>query len=120
MKTFITTYHLECLKKKFILLYILNVIDIIFTLLLLKTGYFEEVNLLMVKAVQHPLLSLIIKVIFPAILLTYVFRTIQHADDEQRKVSNIAVNISLSIYSFVNLSHVIWAALLPYLYLHYR
>ena len=44
MIAFIKNYEIESMKKKFILLYLLNVTDIIFTLLLLQTGYFSEVN----------------------------------------------------------------------------
>jgi membrane-bound ClpP family serine protease len=113
MIAFIKNYNLETIRKKFIILYLLNVADIIFTLLLLQTGYFEEVNLLMVKAVQSPIVSLLLKVILPAILLFYMYCRIKSADASQLKVSNIAVNISLSIYTVVNLSHVVWVALLP-------
>jgi hypothetical protein len=119
MITFIKNYNIETIKKKFILLYVLNVTDIIFTLLLLRTGYFEEANLLMVKAVQSPLISLLLKVVFPAFLLIYIYHSIQDADESQLKVSNIAVNISISIYSFVNLTHLVWAALLPFFMLNY-
>ncbi len=119
MIAFIKKYNIETIKKKFILLYLLNVTDIIFTLLLLQTGYFEEVNLLMVKAVQSPFISLLLKVVLPAVLLIYIYRSIRDADDTQLKVSNIAVNISLSIYSFVNLTHLVWVALLPVFILYY-
>lgn len=113
MITFIKNYSLVTIKKKFILLYVLNVLDITFTLLLLQTGYFQEANILMMKAVQNPLISLLIKVIFPAILLSYLYRQIKDADISQLKVSNIAVNISLTIYALVNLTHLVWVALLP-------
>lgn len=115
MITFIKSHNLEVIKKKFLLLYFLNVSDIIFTLLLLRTGYFAEVNLLMVKAVESPPISFLIKVVLPALLLYYIYKSIKEADDSQLKASNIAVNISLSIYSLVNLSHVVWVALLPFL-----
>lgn len=113
MITFIKNYRLESMKKKFILLYLLNVTDIICTILLLKTGYFTEVNILMVKVVQNPFASMCLKVLFPALLLYYIYKSMKNADMEQLKASNIAVNISLVIYSLVNLSHVVWIALLP-------
>lgn len=119
MITFIKNYTLDAMKKKFILLYVLNVTDIIFTMLLLQTGYFEEVNLLMVKAVQSPLVSLMLKVVFPAALLMYLYHSIREVDEAQLKISNIAVNISISIYSFVNLTHLVWVALLPFFILKY-
>lgn len=120
MITFIKQYHLENIKKKFIILYLLNVADIIFTLLLLQTGFFAEVNFLMVNAVQNPLVSILLKVIFPAILLSYLYHGIKKADASQLKASNIALIISLSIYSLVNLSHLVWTALLPVFIYKYR
>lgn len=118
MVTFIKNYSLSTIRKKFILLYCLNVLDITFTLLLLQTGYFQEVNFFMMKVVQNPLISLLIKVIFPAILLYYMYHQIKDADISQLKVSNIAVNISLMIYVVVNLTHLIWVALLPFVILY--
>jgi hypothetical protein len=102
------------MKKKFILLYLLNVTDIIFTLLLLQTGLFAEVNILMIKAVQSPIASIILKIIIPAILLYYLYMSVKSSDEENLKASNIAVNISLTIYALVNLSHLVWVALLPF------
>jgi hypothetical protein len=102
------------MKKKFILLYLLNVTDIIFTLLLLQTGLFAEVNILMIKAVQSPIASIILKIIIPAILLYYLYLSVKSSDEENLKASNIAVNISLTIYALVNLSHLVWVALLPF------
>lgn len=119
MIAFIKNNNVECIKKKLILLYVLNVTDIIFTILLLQTGYFTEVNFFMAKAVQNPAVSILIKIILPAIILLYIFKRMELADSDQRKASNIAVNISLSIYSLVNLSHVIWIALLTVLILKY-
>lgn len=113
MVTFIRSYSLDYIKKKFIILYLLNVTDIIFTILLLRTGLFAEVNFLMIKAVQSPAASIIIKIIVPAILLFYLYARIKNADEPNLKASNIAINISLTIYTLVNISHLVWVALLP-------
>lgn len=97
------------------MLYVLNLIDIVFTVLLLRTGYFREVNLFMIKAVNQPMICVFLKVILPAILLGYVYQLTKSEDEDALKVSNIAVNISLSIYMLVNLSHLVWTAMLPFL-----
>ncbi|MDF2484756.1 MAG: hypothetical protein K0R46_924 [Herbinix sp.] len=117
MLLFIKNYNLSVLKKKYILLYVLNLTDIIFTILLLQTGYFREVNLIMAKAVEHPVACISFKAILPALLLGYVYRCIKEGGEEQHRISNIAVNISLSVYAFVNLSHLVWSAMLPFLIL---
>lgn len=116
MLTFIKSSNLVMIKKKLIILYILNVIDIIFTLALLQTGFFSEANIFMVNAVQSPVISFLIKIILPALLLYYLYKKICMTDSTQLKATNVGINISLSIYCLVNLSHLIWTALLPYLF----
>ena len=112
MAAFIKDYSIEVIKKKFIILYLLNVMDIIFTVSLLQTGYFQEVNIFMVKAVNNPVASILLKIILPAVLLIYLYRQIKDSDSSQLKASNIAVNISLTIYTLVNISHLVWTVLL--------
>ena len=119
MITFIKRYEIDTIKKKFILLYLLNITDIIFTLLLLETGYFAEINVIMVKAVNNPAMGLLIKVLVPAILLFYIFKRMKSANNDQLKAANVAVNISLSLYTLVNLSHLLWVSLLPYFMMNY-
>lgn len=119
MLTFIKKYEIETIKKKFILLYLLNVTDIIFTLILLQTGYFAEANILMVDAVSNPVASLLIKIIIPAILLLYIYHRMKGANGDQLKAANVAINISLSLYTFVNLTHLVWVSILPYLMMNY-
>lgn len=113
MIAFIKNYDLLQIKKKLIIIYFLNVTDIIFTLLLLQTGYFAEVNILMVKVVEYPFISLVLKITLPAALLYYLYTRIRIADKDAWRVSNIAINVSLTIYTLVNLSHLVWVALLP-------
>lgn len=115
MIAFIKNNSLEIIKKKLLLLYLLNVTDIIFTVLLLKTGYFAEVNILMVDVVHSPIISIMLKVLLPALLLYYLYRQMIDADEDQLKVSNITVNISLTIYTLVNISHLVWTGMLPFL-----
>lgn len=117
MLLFIKDYQISILKKKYILLYVLNLIDIAFTILLLRTGYFREVNLFMLKAVDRPMICVFLKVVLPALLLGYVYQLTKSEEEDALKVSNIAVNISLSIYILVNLSHLVWTAMLPFLIL---
>jgi len=117
MVAFIKSYDLASIKKKFILLYLLNVADIVFTVSLLQTGYFQEVNILMAKAVNNPVASILLKVILPAVLLIYIYNRIKDADPSQLRASNIAVNISLTIYTLVNLSHLVWTVMFFALFL---
>ena len=116
MITFIKAHNLVNIRKKLIILYLLNVLDIIFTLVLLQTGLFREMNIFMINAVQSPFISIILKIIFPAGLLFYLYKRICLSDNEQLRATNIGLLISLTLYSLVNLSHIIWVMLLPVLY----
>ncbi|MGF7144686.1 hypothetical protein HNQ56_003118 [Anaerotaenia torta] len=114
MIAFVKNHSLIIQKKKFILLYLLNMTDILFTVLLLQTGYFKEANIFMAKIVVNPVAGVLLKMLLPALMLGYLYRQLQEDDEEQLRVSNIAVNFSLTVYTLVNLSHLVWTALLPY------
>lgn len=111
MVSFIKSYHIDSIKKKLIILYILNVTDIVFTLLLLKTGYFAEVNILMAGIVENPPISLGIKLLVPALLFLLIFFRIGKADIKQLRFSNLLINIVLFLYLLINISHVLWTIL---------
>lgn len=115
MIAFLRRNSLLSIKKKIIILYVLNVTDIIFTLVLLQTGFFREVNVFMIKAVENAWLGFGIKVIVPALLLSHLYKMIRDSDDGALRISNISINIALGIYAVVNLSHILWTAILPFL-----
>lgn len=114
MITFIKNFSLENIKFKLIVLYLLNITDIIFTVLLLGTGFYMEANSLMVDAVQSPSASFILKVLLPALLLVFLYIRMKKATETQLKKSNIVINIAISIYTLVNISHLVWFSLLPF------
>jgi hypothetical protein len=113
---FIKNYELGSIRKKMIILYVLNLTDIVFTLLLLETGFFTEVNILMVNAVKNPVVGILLKTILPAILLFYLYKRICSIDTSLLKAANIGINISLVLYTLVNLSHLVWVSMLPMFY----
>lgn len=106
--TFIKTYTLENIKRKLLILYLLNVTDICFTLLLLSTGLFMEANLLMERAVQSLSTSFILKIVLPATLLFYLYIRMKNASEKQLKQSNIVINIATAVYTIINIFHLIW------------
>lgn len=114
--TFIKAHSLINIRKKIKILYLLNVSDILFTLALLETGFFREMNIFMINAVENPIISIILKIIFPALLLYFLYKRICISDGEQLRATNIGLLISLALYTLVNLSHIIWVVLLPVLW----
>lgn len=105
---FIKNYTLETINQKLLVLYLLNIADICFTLLLLSTGSFIEANLLMAKAVQSLSASFILKIMLPATLLLYLYIRMKKASEKQLKQSNIILNIAIAVYTLINISHLIY------------
>jgi hypothetical protein len=103
--------NLEFIRKKFIIIYLLNVTDIIFTLFLLKTGLFVEVNSLMRSVVGNEGLSIGIKVIVPLIVLPITFIRMKDSTNKQLMLSNRIINTCLIIYVLINISHCVWSLL---------
>jgi hypothetical protein len=102
---------LGAIKIKFIIIYILNVSDIIITLILLQTGAFIEGNFFMKGIVQRREVSYIIKLAIPLILLYIIYKRIKAATKKQLFISNVLINICLVFYVLINFSHLIWIIL---------
>lgn len=113
LKAFIQSYHLLDLKKKLLLIYLLNVTDIIFTKILLQTGYYLEANKFMERIVNNALASAVVKVFLPALLIIYICSRLNKATDSQLKKSNCLISGLLIAYSGINLMHILWFMLLP-------
>lgn len=113
MMAFIKNYSLQNIKNKLLILYILNVTDIISTLLLLNTGFYMEANTLMSKAIQSRIISFVLKIMLPAILFTLIYFRIQKATNLQLKQSNLLINGAIIFYTLINASHLVWFAILP-------
>lgn len=103
---FIKDYTYKNIRKKFILLYSLNVLDIIFTLLLLRTGLFKEINGTMVGIVENAMLSLFLKIVVVGILIFVVAKRMLEATNKQLRISNIIISFMLLIYIIINLMHI--------------
>lgn len=109
----VKNYNYENIKKKFALLYTLNISDIIFTLLLLQTGLFKEVNGVMVEVTKNPMLSIFLKVIVVGILVFIICKRMKEANEKQLKISNVIITCAVGVYAIINLLH--FAYLLMYI-----
>jgi len=105
---FIEDYKLENLRIKILVLYLLNVTDILFTLLLLSTGNFIEANIFMVMIVGNPMLCLGLKIVFVALLLKYICIRMERATIKQLRQSNLLINGILTLYTLINICHLTW------------
>ena len=107
MRRFFIDCSLENIKSKLLLLYFLNIADIIFTLILLSTGYYFEANILMAEVVNNTAATLLLKIILPAILLAVLYQRIKIATNKQRKISNYAISPVAILYMLINIFHFI-------------
>ena len=93
---------------KCIVLYILNVTDIIFTYKLLDTGEFIEANGIMNMIIPNKLITIIVKVFIVLFLLIYLYIRLKEADETQKKICNILITMLLIFYTLINVSHIYW------------
>lgn len=101
------TRDLVSLRQKLILLYILNVTDIIFTIFLVNTGMFLEANAIIAPLVNsRQLASIIIKIAVPLVLLLGIYLRMQKATEKQLYQSNIIITGCIIFYGLINISHV--------------
>lgn len=103
---FFKNASIPSLKLKMTYIYILNTLDIIFTFALLRTGLFEEANKLMVNIVEDALLSIIIKLILPAILMIYILLNLDQLSDTYLPICNISINIVFIVYFIIACMHI--------------
>lgn len=111
MVQFIKCCTYKNIQKKLILLYSLNISDILFTLVLLKTGLFREANGIVAGFVGNTALSLFIKIVFVGILLFVIFKRMESATVKQLKKSNIIIDIAIGAYIIINLMHLSYVLL---------
>lgn len=103
---------MEDLKSKMILVYVLNVTDIIFTLILCGTGVFIEANPFAALFVGNTAAAMLAKCVVPAALLVYLYFRLQKATERQRKRANAPIAALLIAYALINISHVTWLSVL--------
>lgn len=99
---------IDSLKIKLTLIYILNALDIVFTFTLLKTGLFFEVNGLMTSIVEDPFLSILVKLIIPAFLITYLIYRLNAEHQAHVKLCNFLISLVLLMYLCIDLLHIFY------------
>ena len=106
---FLRAYDLKATRGKLLALYTLNVSDALLTYLLVRTGCFLEANFLLRGAVFNFGELFLIKILLPAVLIAWLYFRIYRATESQLRIGNIAVNVVLLLYTFINILHLVWA-----------
>ncbi|GFP76003.1 DUF5658 family protein [Clostridium fungisolvens] len=112
MFNFFKNYNLSIIKRKLLIIYLLNVTDIFFTLILVNSGYFYEGNTLMAVILNTPILAILCKTLIPATLIVFVYNRMKKATLNQLIYSNKIIVACILFYSFINLLHLIWLIML--------
>lgn len=112
MISFLRCHSLGDIKNKMVLIFILNVTDIIFTLVLCGTGLFTEANPVAAVFVGNKYAALLVKSLIPAVLLGCLYYRMQKATAEQLKKANILIVAALMAYVVINVSHLTWISVL--------
>lgn len=94
-------------RKRFILLYILNFTDAVFTRTLLKTGVFMEANPVMSKIAYSNFKMIIVKILIPLILLLVVYNRMKKSSINLLIISNRILLPVIIFYFLINVVHII-------------
>ena len=88
-----------------LLTYFFNCTDFLFTYTFLKTGYFYEINPLMRPIVTYPIISIIIKIIFPAFLLIPILKRLSNTESKRLKIGIFFAGLVTLFYFSLNCMH---------------
>lgn len=108
MFTYIRSSSLENIRFKLIILYLLNALDLFFTLILIDTGKFLEVNPIINGVLDQPVNLLLIKILVPFLLILFLSIRLRKAERHQLIISNKIISGALIVYGFINLMHIFW------------
>lgn len=98
-------YNFVPLRIRMLLLYILNGFDMAFTIFLLGTGKFREINPIMALVMKNALATLFLKLILPALLMLYLDSCVKTAELWHIKLSSKALEILIGLYGAVGVMH---------------
>lgn len=104
---YIKSYKVRDLKIKLVILYILNVIDIIFNLLSIDVNkfFYDGAFIQVVKDINLP--TMLIKAGFTLIILLILCINLRSYGDKYLFHSNIIIMFSMISYIFINVANII-------------
>lgn len=92
---------------RLVVLYILNVFDYLFTLVLISSGIFIEANPLLSVNIDG-LWGFILKCIVPLFLLVYLHIRFSADKPKHEKAVKILLDCIIIYYGIINLFHIFW------------
>lgn len=104
------------LRPAMLMLYLLNLTDLLFTRFLLNTGLFFEANPIMAEILQNRTSVFTIKLLLPALLMAYLDYRTARADEKTAKVVFWVVAALNSVYIFVMALHIVLLSVSGYFF----
>lgn len=73
------------------------------------TNLYVELNKFMEKILNNIILSMIAKILTPALLLLYIIMRLRNAKQHQVKRANLLINICMSFYLLIIISQILFS-----------
>lgn len=99
--------------SRIIIIYALNVSDYIFTLILIQSGMFQEVNPILSMPINN-FWGFVLKCIVPFVLLLYLRYRFRDASERQIKPIKYILDFTIGIYAIINIFHICWLILMKF------
>ncbi|MBL4933064.1 DUF5658 family protein [Clostridium paridis] len=95
------------IKRKFIFLFILNIIDLFFTWIVLFTNgeYFSEVNLVMSKIIYNIPQAFVIKIGGVGLVIFYWYYRLRGSNEKEILLSNKVLNFLIVAFCIITFVH---------------
>lgn len=106
MLLYLKNYHPHVMAHKFGVLYLLNLVELILSAILFHADVTVMTNPISLYVMNHPWLMILLKGIFPALLLGYLFYHLTQTDSGKLvRFTNLGTSVLLVIYAVINLVH---------------
>ena len=106
MLLYFKNYHPHVMAHKLSMLYLLNLVELILSMILFHADVSTVTNPVVIYVMNHPWLMILLKASLPAILLGYLFYYLTQTESAKIiHLSNLGISALLVIYGFMNLVH---------------
>lgn len=95
------------------IIYALNVSDYIFTLILLESGLFTEVNPILSMPINN-FWGFVLKCIVPLVLLLFLRHRFRSVSEKQIKPIRYILDCTVGLYAIINIFHIFWIVMMTF------
>lgn len=99
--------------SRIIIIYALNISDYIFTLILIQSGMFTEINPILTMPINNPW-GFVLKCIIPLILLLCLRHRFRSISENQIKPVRYILDCTIGVYAIINIFHICWLIMMTF------